>query len=288
MLFLQTGIGIVISLLITPFLILSLGTSDYGLWILILSVVGWFNVLDLGLPAAVQRYITIALEAGDNIKVNSVFSTSLALFGGVGLVAVLGLFVLASNPSILGAPSIDQSTISYALTILSMKVLWDFAMNAFHGFFAGMLRFDIDANITSLNSVVKAIIVLALVPTFQIDGLIYATLLADLLSNSLKLFYCKRLFPALSFRMKWVRRAEAATLLNFSKHVIAIGFATTLNSKSAPLIINQLLDQARSQFFQLQTALRSIAMDWLPPLQEFSGPCSPRKLSRRKHGAAFS
>ena len=139
MLIVEKAIGLVTSLLITPFLVYTLGTEDYGLWILILSVLGWFNVLDLGFPAAVQRYITLALEKGDKAKVNSVFSTSLVLFSSIGVIAVAGIILLANFPGVLGTDSIDHPTVSFALCVLSLKVLWDFVMMSFHGFFAGWL-----------------------------------------------------------------------------------------------------------------------------------------------------
>ena len=47
----------VISLVMTPYLIHHLGDVHYGLWILILSALGWFNFIDLGFSYAIQRNI---------------------------------------------------------------------------------------------------------------------------------------------------------------------------------------------------------------------------------------
>ena len=51
-----------ISLVLTPYLIHHLGDEHYGLWILILSALGWFNFIDLGFAYAIQRNIVLALE----------------------------------------------------------------------------------------------------------------------------------------------------------------------------------------------------------------------------------
>jgi len=280
MLVVEKAVVLLTSLLVTPFLIRTLGTNDYGLWILILSILGWFNILDLGLPAAVQRYITIALEQGDNAKVNTVFSTSLALFSLIGLVAASAVLILASNPQILGATSIDEPTIALALSLLCLKVLWDFMMNCFHGFFGGLLRFDIDANISALNAITKAILIFSFVPSLNIKGAVIATLMADVLSNLLKVYYCKKLYPPLSFRITLVRSETIKELFQFSKHVVAIGVARTLNMKTAPFIIAQVLGLTSVALFSIADRLISHAQAFAAAISMTFGPVFTKKVAR--------
>ena len=240
--FLERGTVVVTSLLLTPFLIDVLGTSNYGLWILVLSIMGWFNVIDLGFPQAVQRQIIQALELNDIKRVNIVFSTGLVLFTLLGLLAVLTLFGLAQVPAIFGVEGRDQITLVNILLVLSLKVLWGFMMNPFHGFFAGMLRFDIDANLSSLNAIVKALLVFWLIVDLNIWGAVAATLAADVLTNLLKLIYAKRLFPSLQFKMSLAKIAEIKALFSYSKHLVLNGIANTIGTKSAPVLITQLFD----------------------------------------------
>ena len=48
-------IGIVLSLVLTRVLLVHLGTSTYGLWIVLLSIVGYLGLLDVGVSTAVIR-----------------------------------------------------------------------------------------------------------------------------------------------------------------------------------------------------------------------------------------
>ena len=280
MLVVEKVVGLVATLLITPFLIRALGTNDYGLWILILSVLGWFSVLDLGLPLAVQRYITIALEKGDSRTVNTVFSTSMMLFTSIGVLAVLGMLLLAEFPQFLGVSIEDHPTVSMALTFLSVKVLWDFMMNAFHGFFAGLLRFDIDANISSLNNITKSLMILTFVPALNIKGAVYATILADVLSNLLKIYYSKRLYQPLRFGLSFVKVSEIRRLFHFSKHVVAIGIARTLNVKSAPFIIAQILDLRSVALYSIADRLVAHAQSFALSISITFGPLFTKKVAR--------
>ena len=133
--FLERGIVVLTSFLLTPFFINELGSTHYGLWLLVLSILGWFNVVDLGFPQAVGRQIVQALELNDKKRVNVIFSTGIVLFTVLGGFSVLILIGLTTVPAIFGVEGLDQIMLVDILLILSVKVLWGFMMNPFHGFF---------------------------------------------------------------------------------------------------------------------------------------------------------
>ena len=240
--FLERAIVVITSLLLTPYLISELGTTNYGLWILILSILGWFNVVDLGFPQAVQRQIVQALELKDTQRVNMVFSTSLVLFAVLGLASVLIMAGLTQVPAIFGVEGPEQLTLVDILLVLSVKVMWGFLMNPFHGFFAGLLRFDIDANLSSLNAIVKALLVFWLISDLNIWGAVVATLAADVITNLMKVFYAKRLFSGLSFKVSLVKLDEIKSLFAYSKHLVLNGIINTIGTRSDPIIIAKLFD----------------------------------------------
>ncbi|TKB46629.1 oligosaccharide flippase family protein [Thalassotalea mangrovi] len=253
--FLERFIILLISLLMTPFFIHHLGEEGYGLWIIILSVLTWFNVVNLGFPSAVQRHITLALEAGDEEQVNRVFSTSIVLFLGLGIIAATGLLTLAQFPSWLGISGPMEVTLSYCFLFLSLKILWGFLMNCLHGFYVAVLRFDIDANISSLNAIMKAIIVYLTIPQLDIYGAVLATLIADVITNGYKVYWVKKNYPYLTFRRRFVSKAEFSSLFHFSKYVVASGIASTINTKSDPVIVSKFMELATVTLFSIATRL---------------------------------
>ena len=279
--FLERGIVVITSLLLMPYFIKVLGSEQYGLWILILSVMGWFDVVSLGFPQAVQRQIIQALELKDNKRVNIVFSTGLVLFGGLGLASISILIGLTQVPAIFGVEGVNQITLINILLVLSVKVLWGFMMNPFHGFFSGLLRFDIDANLSSLNVILKALLVFWLISDFNIWGAVAATLLADFFTNLLKIYYAKRLFPSLTFKTNLVSKAEIIDLFSYSKHIVLNGIATTVASKSGPLIITQLFDL---QSVAIQRVATSLTMHLRAFINSVSGVFSPifNQMAARK------
>ena len=93
--FIEISTEILISIILTPFLIHNLGDQHYGLWILILSTLGWFKFVEFGFPDAIQRSIILAIEKSDSQRVNILYSVSIVLFGSLGLIASLLVLVLA-------------------------------------------------------------------------------------------------------------------------------------------------------------------------------------------------
>jgi len=262
--FIERAIVVITSLLLTPYLISVLGSNDYGLWVLVLSILGWFNVVDLGFPQAVQRQIIQALELDDKNRVNVVFSTGVVLFAFLGACSVVILVGLTQVPAIFGVTGPDQLTLVQILLVLSVKVFWGFLMNPFHGFFSGLLRFDIDANLSSLNAIVKALLVFWLISDLNIWGAVVATLASDIITNLLKVFYAKRLFPSLSFKLKLASFDEIKALFSYSKHLVLNGIIKTVGSKAGPMIITRLFDLT-------SLAIQQVAANLVAHAQAFVG-----------------
>ncbi|GAA5135553.1 polysaccharide biosynthesis C-terminal domain-containing protein [Thalassotalea piscium] len=239
--FIEIGVATILSILLTPYLIHNLGAESYGLWILLLSTLGWFNFIDLGFSYAVQRNITIFLEKQDNHKINQIFSVSVVLFSILGLLATVGMLTLAYSPSLLGIEENKQHTATIALSMLALKVLFDFMMNSFHGFYAAYLRMDIDAKISTLNTIIKSIAIYYLILELDIYGAVIATVLADIVTHSLKIYFAKKLHPEFKFQLNLVKFVEVQKLFAFSKHLVLNGIAKSANQRVDPIIISHLL-----------------------------------------------
>lgn len=239
--FLEVSVEIILSILLTPFLIHNLGDSHYGLWILILSTLGWFKFLDLGFSYAVQRNIVLAIEKLDNLKINTTFSVAVVLFSSLGAIAASSLIVLAFFPSFLGVDESDYSVTTIALCVLALKVLWDFGMTCFHGFFTAYIRLDIPANLSTLNSIIRSIIIYFLIKDYGIYAAVSGIIIADIVSNLLKVYFAKRLNSAFKFNLALVKWSEIMTLFSFSKHIIASSIALSIKGRVDPIIIAHLL-----------------------------------------------
>lgn len=248
-------IATALSIILTPYLMTNLGQENYGLWILILSILGWFNFIDLGFSYAVQRNIVIALEKADNHRINVIFSVAIVLFSCLGMIAVGCIAVIAFFPTLIGVPENSQTMASIAIGVLSIKVLLDFVMNSFHGFYSAYLRTDIDANLSTLNMVVKSGLLFWLILDLNIYGAVLATIVADILTHSLKIYFAKRLHPDFKFVLHLVKFSEVKELFSYSKHLVLLGIANSINRRVDPIVISHLLGLKYVALFNLINSL---------------------------------
>ena len=59
------GSQVIVTLLLTPFVIKQIGTEAYGLWLLLQSAVGYYGMVDMGLRAGLTQTIARRIARQD-------------------------------------------------------------------------------------------------------------------------------------------------------------------------------------------------------------------------------
>src|SRR3954454_16031277 len=81
--------GVVASLfqgiIITRFLVRSLGEEHYGIWLLIFSILDYFWLFDLGLNSAVTNFCARFLAVQQSERINEVICTAIFYFSLIGI-----------------------------------------------------------------------------------------------------------------------------------------------------------------------------------------------------------
>ena len=80
--------GMVVTLLLTPFMLHRLGGESFGIWALALTLTasaGYLSLTDLGLQQAAVRFMTDARREGDSEALASLFSATLVVFVAVAV-----------------------------------------------------------------------------------------------------------------------------------------------------------------------------------------------------------
>src|SRR5207253_3857387 len=83
----NVGLGI----FLMPFTIRHLGTSEYGLWMLVASMTYYFQLLDLGYGSGLVRHVADADARQDVDLVNRILSTFVVVYSGLGIAAAAGV-----------------------------------------------------------------------------------------------------------------------------------------------------------------------------------------------------
>ena len=114
-------LAVLMSLVLTRVLLRHLGTGAYGLWIVLLAMVGYVGLLEAGVStAAVQRVARLTAD-GDREGVSDLIRTAWTFFALSGVVAVLVTVVLAPYlASFLHLGNINPSVAGTTLILLGV------------------------------------------------------------------------------------------------------------------------------------------------------------------------
>lgn len=89
--FFLRGLSIFLSFFVVRITIGYLGNNLYGIWIVLLSIMSWLSLFDIGIGNGLRNKLTIALSNNDNEKARSYISTSYIILSCIAL-ALLVLF----------------------------------------------------------------------------------------------------------------------------------------------------------------------------------------------------
>ena len=146
-----------ISFFLAPYIVHHLGNTQYGLWVLLASLVGYMGLLDLGVQSAVTRYVAKYHAVHADQDASRLVSAALAVFTTMGLIAILGALVIALVlVHRLHVPPELVGTAREVLLISGAAMAVSLVGGVFNGLVAGLQRFDLTSGVETVISVLRA------------------------------------------------------------------------------------------------------------------------------------
>jgi O-antigen/teichoic acid export membrane protein len=84
---------IVVAFVMSPIIVRELGNQSYGVWELLVGLVGYLGLLELGTGPALIRYVADAWSREDRAALERIFNTGLFTLAGAGLIGLLVFLV---------------------------------------------------------------------------------------------------------------------------------------------------------------------------------------------------
>jgi O-antigen/teichoic acid export membrane protein len=125
--YINIGLSNTIGLILTPFIIKSLGTSEYGLYTLIGSFVAYLTLMDLGLNNTVVRYVAKYRAEFDLEGEKKFLATTMWVYMVISLILVLlgtGLYFQLDNifSNSLTVEELDKAKIMFLILLLNLVI----------------------------------------------------------------------------------------------------------------------------------------------------------------------
>ena len=235
--------GVLISLVLTPFILFKVGIEAYGVYALVTALVSYTSMLDLGIPTALSKYFAEYETTDQKEKMQKAVTTAFATFSFLSIVLAGLAWMLRSILFDTFFPAVENRG---ELTFLFFGCLFSFLLNivtsVFPSILQGLQRMDVTSFVSLVSDVVMAIFVLILLSMGSgIGGLVYAVVIGACVAAILNLVFVKRLYPSFALRLRDIRVAELKKLLRFSLQMQSINVASLVHTQFDKILLGATL-----------------------------------------------
>jgi O-antigen/teichoic acid export membrane protein len=260
------AVEIVVGFLLTPFIILSLGLTVYGVWSLLNSIVGYFGLADMGIRSSVGRNINLHLARGESHEINATASTA-ALF----LTAVaLGLLLVATALGVYfgdvfsRTPAELLDDVRIALPVMVVALWLALYSSIYRNLIEALDRFDVSNAILGGSILMRAAgVVIALSGGYGFLGLVVASTLVQALALTVYAIIGRRLHPDFRIRPRLWSALRFKELWKFGIAAFLARGASQLIYQADQIIVMALFGPTLVGVYSIATALVSYAQKFV-------------------------
>jgi len=238
------AVAVLVGFLLTPFVIKHLGKTGYGIWTLIISIIGYYGILDLGVSSAITRYVARYTAKKDNGALNETINTSLAIFFFLGFFIVIASFLLADPLSFFFKIPIDKNLeFKQTVWLLGIATGLGFPGRIFGAVIRANERFIASNIIIIFVNVVRAlIIVLLLSKGFGLIGVGFAYLISTLLLIFFNYILFRMLFNHIKIQLSSVSLTMVRLILGFGAATTVAFIADIMRFNLDSFVIGKWID----------------------------------------------
>jgi O-antigen/teichoic acid export membrane protein len=224
---------------LTPFVVHELGATKYGLWVLVASVVAYGDLLDLGVGAAVTKYVAEHRSRRESGEASALIATALRIYAAVGVlvIAVSVPFALVFPDLFHIAPPL-QNDARWVVFLTGLALAVKLPAATAYAVLRGLQRFDLVNVISVCSTLVQAAsTVTVLLLGWGIVGLAALAVPLTLLTQIPMQIVIRRVAPDLRFGWRGAQRRLVSTVASFSFALFVSNSAGVVKTKTDEVVI---------------------------------------------------
>lgn len=249
--------GGLLGMVITPVMVHALGDGDYGLWVTVFSLTGYFGLIDQGIRPSLVRFVSRDHARGDRDGLSRVLSSALALFTVAGLLTIGVTFVVAANfDHWFVIEASHRQLVREVVLIAGASVALGFPLGVFGATLSGLQRYDLGNGIGIAVNVLRAIVFIAVL---RLGGglleLAWASLVLNLLGHVLTMIFVLRLLPGVRYDVRHVTPEALRAIGSYGGLAFIGALASSLAFQTDALVITAFITAAAVTPFALAAGL---------------------------------
>jgi O-antigen/teichoic acid export membrane protein len=250
-----------INFFLSPFVVHSLGDVSYGIWILLGSLVGYLGLLDLGVRAAVTRYVAKFHSKEDHLEATRITSSALVIFSITGCLAIAIACALAVFVANFFEIPVELITVAQVVLILSgVNIAISMISGVYGGVVVALQKFEYANMVEIVIGAVRALaVVLALNEGLGLIALAVIQLGISSLRGMASYLLSRRFYPQLRINFSDCRRSDMKMIANFSISILLLQASGMIIMFTDTVVIGAFLPLSMVTFFTIAANLKEYA-----------------------------
>jgi len=229
---------VLVGFFMLPFMVHSLGDEQYGIWILVGTIIGFYGLLDAGMGSALTRFLVRAIHGNDTNEVNVTISNSVFLFCATGLLSLLiTVSIIVLVPQFVDSVE-NISKIQVMIGILGVQTALTFPLAVFGSILQARYRFDIASYIKLFALFIRTVLIVAFVSQgYGIVAVSTIVAIDALLSALLIVYFAKKLAPSIRVKWGYTDQSKLKEYLDFGKYTYVINISDRIRTSIDDFVI---------------------------------------------------
>lgn len=257
-------------LLVTPYILNTVGKTQYGVWALVGVMTSYAQLSDFGITESLVKYAAEYHAGGDNYSLNRLVNT--ALFFLLFLACVVGSILILLLPFITTELlKIPPLLLEEALLVFRLSLLI-FLINMILGVFTTLIVSSQNIGYTCAINIASTIVGVAGTFTFihfgwGLLGLVATNAIVALFTGFLNIYFVYKLFPKLSFNLlKWVDRPMFKQIFSFSWKIQTASLSQLLIFQVDRILLSRYLGLEAVAYYEVGSNIAFYAKTFLSVL----------------------
>ena len=259
--YLQLGVNVIYSLVSIPLILHWLPKAEFGMWAVLVQLMGYVSIIDLGMTGAAARLLVDHKDQRHNGTYGSLVKTAFLVSAVQGLIiltiAALGAPILSALMKI---PAADQNTFITLLRVQGLFTAISFCLRPLGLMLYAHQRMDLQAYSDIFNLMAQlGLLLMFLTKGCGIYSFIYANAMTFLVGPAFLFWNCRRLgcLPQIGEwgHASWKIFKE---VFGYGRQVFLFSLGTQLQMASQTIVVSRVINLEAAASWSIGTKMFSL------------------------------
>jgi O-antigen/teichoic acid export membrane protein len=271
--------GIAGGLFVTPYIVRKIGVDHFSMWTLVLSLVEYYWLIDIGLRSAALKLSAEYYALGQQDELDHLVNTGLAYSIAAG--AILALLTVFGAPYAGRLFHISDPVFPQLIRMVGVSWAFGLVFNIFGACIEGFQRFDIFGRIWVSTTILRTVaIVLILALGFGVFEMGLALMASQGLVYLLNLYYYRRLAPQSRIDLSLATFSKFKQMSRYGVHTLRVIVSDRLLRQAVPVMIPYYLPLRDLAFYALPMRILDYAMDGVGRVGNVTTPTATELMAK--------